>query len=116
MNPDDQRIAIAKTRGWRITVHLHKDGWKSVIKGVQPGLNFTDSPLDHHSIPDYLNDLNAIHEAILTLPDDAPFTYYLSQIIWETNRTRLVTSLDMLKASPAQLSKAYLECLQLWTP
>lgn len=50
MNPEAQRIAIAKACGW---THIVFDrGWKS-----------TDLGDFQAKIPDYLNDLNTMHEA-----------------------------------------------------
>lgn len=53
MTPEQKRIAIAKACGW---THYHLDLW------VPPGTE-DFSELDCDSLPDYLNDLDAMHEA-----------------------------------------------------
>ena len=52
MSPDKQRIAIATACGWK----RHVDGL-GYYQGVHPAL------MVGRAIPDYLNDLNAMHKA-----------------------------------------------------
>ena len=52
MSPEAQRIAIAEACGWK----AHVDGL-GYYQGVHPAL------MGGRAIPDYLNDLNAMHEA-----------------------------------------------------
>ncbi len=61
MTPEAQRIAIAEACGWRMGTETveHIDGyqWTETRK-------FWTSPTRKtYSLPDYLNDLNAMHEA-----------------------------------------------------
>lgn len=61
MTPEAQRIAIAEACGWRMGTETveHIDGyqWTETRK-------FWTSPTRKiYSLPDYLNDLNAVHEA-----------------------------------------------------
>ena len=52
MTPEAQRIAIAEACGWK----AHVDGL-GYYQGVHPAL------MGGRAIPDYLNDLNAMHKA-----------------------------------------------------
>jgi hypothetical protein len=56
MSPEKQRIVIAEFFGWNNI----EDGLKIGIHPVRGWM----------PLPDYINDLNAIHEAIVKLPDD----------------------------------------------
>ncbi len=103
MKPEEQRVAIAKTCGWR-----YIDSKTIYPRGIKDGVT--------HELPDYLNDLNAMREALLTLPPDAPWSYYLSQVIWEENPSRLVTEMDRAQATAAQQARAFLEIKKLWKP
>ena len=55
MNPEAQRIAIAEACGWRCTASFKE----AFACWVRP------DGMDHQTewLPDYLNDLNAMHEA-----------------------------------------------------
>ena len=55
MNPEQQRIAIAESVGWAdIYYNPVHGGWM----GTRP-----KEDRDSYHLPDYLNDLNAMHEA-----------------------------------------------------
>lgn len=65
MNPEQQRIAIAEWCGWRLdydTTQL-RAVWISPKSGYGYGLD------EGGFVPDYLNDLNAMHEAEKLLQD-----------------------------------------------
>lgn len=64
MSPDKQRIAIATACGWK----RHVDGL-GYYQGVHPAL------MGGRAIPDYLNDLNAMHKAEETLQESQRGTY-----------------------------------------
>ena len=55
MNPEKQRIAIAEACGWRMVTQYNKpeEIWKSSGGVIRAESN----------LPDYLNDLNAMHNA-----------------------------------------------------
>jgi hypothetical protein len=59
MKPEQQRIAIAEACGWTGISNWGAGG----INGKHPKEPWTEV------IPDYLNDLNAMHEAEKKLPD-----------------------------------------------
>jgi hypothetical protein len=105
MSPKSQRIAIAKACGWK---------WHSRIKG---SIKVWDNGLDYvfydSDLPDYLKDRNAMHEALLTLPDNDEFTAHLDQVIYE-DTGRLVSKMDRVRATAKQLAKAYLVTIGKW--
>jgi hypothetical protein len=76
MAPDEQRIKIAELCGWRNIHHDCGYPWA----GIPP-----QHPGENHDLPDYENDLNAMHEAEghLWIPDaDCVAGEYLA---WITN-------------------------------
>ncbi len=107
MSPEAQRIAIAMSLGW--DEESARRGFKTITI-EQDGYTYSQIST---KLPDYLNDLNAIHEALITLPDNDHFTAHLDQFIYEDNR-RLVSKMDRVKATVKQLAKAYLVTIGKW--
>jgi hypothetical protein len=106
MTPESQRIAIAEACGWVRPIG---------ITNVEPDTWWTkgDNKLTLH-LPDYLNDLNAMHEAEKVLDDEQAATYYdLLNIKLPTTRC----SIDeyVIHATAAQRAEAFLRTLNLWT-
>jgi hypothetical protein len=97
MNKEQQRIAIAAACGW---VESQHGKWSN------NGLILPD-PLNP---PDYLNDLNAMHEAImsLTLEDQCNMTEILRKDV-------LKFTAPTITATAAQHAEAFLKTLNLWT-
>ena len=95
MNALDQEIAIAKICGWTHTKTVHNPD--PIAYGRHPvhtaGVDW-DLPL-----PDYCNDLNAMHEAEMELPDEL-FVRYANRI--------------PPCATAAQRAEAFLKTLNLW--
>ena len=60
MSDDEMRVAIAEACGWK--EHPSKQGW--IWLGEQPQPSGLNQP------PDYLNDLNAMHSAVMSRPMD----------------------------------------------
>jgi len=61
MTPEAQRIAIAEACGWK---HVGSIGF--ILKGCPPDYVYGSRALQSN-VPDYLTDLNAMHEAEKTL-------------------------------------------------
>ena len=107
MNTEQQRIAIAEACGWQfIPEYYHgKD---------QPPEFTTVTPDGRHLCgyyPDYLNDLNAMHEAEKILSPT-------SEIEWH-NQLQNVCGCSwrvMIRATAAQRAEAFLRTLNLWKP
>ncbi len=96
MTPESQRIAIAEACGWtKKTNNTMRPMWHNP-KGVPIGF-----------IPDYLNDLNAMHEAekILTEYQDRE---YRSHLI-------LATGSGEHRATATQRAEEFLRTLNIWT-
>ena len=107
MNPEQQRIAIAEACGWKfIPEYYHGED--------QPPEFTTVTPDGKHLCgyyPDYLNDLNAMHEAImsLTLEDQCNMLEILRKDV-------LKFTAPTITATAEQCLEAFLKTLNLWTP
>ncbi len=100
MKPEQQRIAIAEACG--LIVHFDK-GNPEPYYFKSPGFKFY--------LPDYLNDLNAMHEAENMLQD--------CEIKWSAFQNHLWRAIEphrhALHATAAQRAEAFLRTLNLWT-
>jgi hypothetical protein len=105
MNPKAQRIAIAEACGWRMGTETveHIDGyqWTETRK-------FWTSPTSKiYSLPDYLNDLNAMHEATQSLTKD--------QLRWYRNLLiELTGTFEAIDATAPQRAEAFLRTIGKW--
>jgi predicted ATPase len=96
MTPEQQRIAIAEACGW---------------KEEEFGPSWYQS---YTKMPDYLNDLNAMHEAEKTLDDDLDLDYSENLEIVTGARWGANNSYDMSKyrsATAAQRAEAFLRTI-----
>ena len=119
MSPQKQRIAIAMACGWtdiRLQrLYLGDQDWRGTkLKGGEKHRN---------RLPDYLNDLNAMHEAKKVLCDKGLMLEFVNQLVgivcsamgfrWDK-----VTADDHLilvaNANAEQESEAFLKTLGLW--
>ena len=73
MTPEQQRIAIAEACGWTVT------HWKVNPFDVIATKDGTEYLLKH--LPDYLNDLNAMHEAEKVLWDKGLMLEFVNQLV-----------------------------------
>lgn len=89
MNPEAQRIAIAeacgaKRRLWYSASHWFLSFDESLPVAIESWSD-TEAPRKHwlHTLPDYLNDLNAMYEAEKMIPKDKRQLYinYLAALI-----------------------------------
>jgi hypothetical protein len=102
MTPEQQRIAIAEAYGFSecklIQMPSHSD-WSGKLSGR------------HTWVPDYLNDLNAMHEAekVLSGPAYWEFVYILDDIVKHGPHVDYVAS--RASATAAQRAKALLRTL-----
>ena len=113
MNPEAQRIAIAKACGWTTHPDQRRWGW------IRPdGRNWSGD------LPDYLSDLNAMHEAEATLSPKQVADYVFELHMHTPGADLTVYDGCMSKASPyffpvihataAQRAEAFLRTLNLW--
>jgi hypothetical protein len=109
MNPEEQRIAIAEACGWTPTPEglYTKDP-----AGLRP-------PFRHpEHLPNYLNDLNAMHEAERRLTDDQWGLYCvaLNKLACRIQCGNTHTCGYTIAATAAQRAEAFLKTLNLWKP
>lgn len=105
MTPEKQRIAIAEACGWKKaeppnTPVWWKNGeWVSII----------------YDLPDYLSDLNAMHEAEKVLKVEQHFTFQveLARVI---NTITYPLNFALLHSTASQRAEAFLRTLNLWKP
>ena len=102
MTPEQQRIAIAKACGWK---------WHSRMKGsIKVWDNRLDYVFSDSELPDYLNDLNAMHKAEKTLDYNQMNRY---QNI-ELSRFVHTETTWICSATAAQRAEAFLRTLGRW--
>ena len=101
MNPEQQRIAIAEACGLKLFPMGPSD--KQWLKPNKNG------GVEQVPLPDYLNDLNAMHEAEKNLgPQSA---------VYADNLRTLANTKDswvLIHATAAQRAEAFLKTLNLW--
>ena len=102
MTPEQQRIAIAEACGWK----LHSE-----LDNTWCAPHQTDCPLAAELIPlpDYPNDLNAMHEAEKTLT----YAQGGQMTVW-IERMNCAGYGPQLFATAPQRARAFLETLGLW--
>lgn len=118
MNKEQQRIAIAEACGW--TVERDSEGYWRARDGIG---NYTfelwisESNVWSVGLPDYLNDLNAMHEAekVLTNQQKEKYLDILSDFTEGRRDTSYVWH-DTVFATAAQRAEAFLKTLNLWKP
>jgi hypothetical protein len=132
MTPEAQRIAIAEWCGWR---WWHDDtetlllppnsNWPSYphwkARGMESGDGRPASPLaDASGLPDYLNDLNDMHEAETRL-DTVQRSYYWTHLASACNDAarkahnfELVSAFYQCHATAAQRAEALLRTIGKW--
>lgn len=110
MNKEQQGIAIAKACGW--TAEQNSNGyWRAVNKkhGNAVELWLSEQNVWSLGVPDYLNDLNAMHEAEKTLfpKHEAKWAMTMSEVCGHSWRI-------IYTATAAQRAEAFLKTLGLW--
>jgi hypothetical protein len=108
MGPEQQRIAIAEACGWN---HWF-NGWNKLDDNTPP-LVLTED------LPDYLNDLNAMHEAEKMLEGGRTWNRYtdeLGKACYYNPSVHCLRSLAniIVSATAAQRAEAFLRTLNLW--
>ena len=107
MKSEQQRITIAEACGWK---------WHSRMKGsIKVWDNGLDYVFSDSELPDYLNDLNALHKAEKIL-DANQWDSYRKNLAreWTTNDDDGMWA--AINTTAAQRAKAFLRTLNLWKP
>lgn len=117
MSPKAQRIAIAEVCGWKPDDDGDGTGWKGSqigqrLIGKKP--TFSDgkvvSYLIEQTVPDYLNDLNAMSKAESFIIIAGASAIRLYEDALQKHVANIVF------ASAAQRAEAFLKTLDLWKP
>jgi hypothetical protein len=103
MTPEAQRIAIAEACGW-----------KRVVFGGYWAWHHKDGEGYHPEPPDFLNDLNAMHEAEKGLTGTNAVNYYYSllDVIGHHDHN----DIEVVFATASQRAEAFLKTMGKWTP
>jgi hypothetical protein len=113
VSPEAQRIAIAEACGWKLVTDNpeYEPYWED------PKGNMVAVSNGVHRFPDYLNDLNAMHEAekVLTNQQKEKYLDILSDFTEGRRDTSYVWH-DTVFATAAQRAEAFLKTLNLWKP
>ena len=121
MTPEEQRIAIAEALGlFRI-----KPLWRTTRKGKESldGVvlwycsEHMGGAATYDRVPDYINDLNAMHEAEKVLREMQTMTYLdrLGEIVSQGMGEGSYGEVwNILHATAAQRAEAFLKTLHLW--
>jgi len=109
MKPEQQRIAIAEACGW--TAEQDSNGyWRAVKqKDAAVELWLSEQTVWSVGIPDYLNDLNAMHEAerVLNPSLAAGYAKMLTSIAWKSEQPVFAP----MTATAAQRAEAFLRTI-----
>jgi hypothetical protein len=106
MTPEKQRIAIGEAHGWKCNAAFKE----AFACWVRPG----NAEWQTEWLPDYLSDLNQIHEAekMLTEAQWGPYCVRLNEIVCACGNTQ--TCGYTIAATAAQRAEAFLRVLGLW--
>jgi hypothetical protein len=96
VTPEQQRIAVAEACGY---THVR------IVKCIEgpPDHCIGHHPTQPHSVPDYLTDLNAMHEVEKAVKN-----------VWGKYVKQLNSIADPACATAAQRAEAFLRALNLW--
>lgn len=118
MSPEKQRIAIAKACGWLDIQRGSRRGTRTPNGNTlwatkdTPSINY---PREYSIVPDYLNDLNELHEA-----EGILYSRGIQDNWREVDRYRQLLSeaigeQDIFNADAPTRAKCFLKTLNLWT-
>lgn len=124
MTEEQQRIAIAEACGWKwIQINFEAEsgliGTDSPHSGNIPyqGTNYPSNrhlPTYGKAIPDYLNDLNAMHEAEKILTEVQFGDYYIEHLKMARGESQYTIDRSMVCATAAQRAEAFLKTIGKW--
>ena len=101
MSEKEINIVIAEACGWTIK---HKGLWVEALQ-------------TYACLPDYLNDLNAMHQAEGLLDDNQWLEYMLNLqdvLQRDPNRGKWIVCQDNMQATASQLAKAFVITIGKW--
>lgn len=129
MDKKEQRIAISEVCGWKRVRgdwendHFHCGSHNCShtyhFKWIPPEGGYASTCHENDVlVPDYLNDLNAMREAIRTLDDEQMLEFMLNLcdvLVIFPDLSKWTILSKALIATPEQLAEAFLRTLNLWT-
>lgn len=109
MTPQQINRAIAKACGWTVILESCSDKIGNIWGGYSPTY-----PHNWIPIPDYCNDLNAMHEAEKTL--SAGDNYYMRGGLgnYYARLAEICSDGSRIRATAAQRAKAFLQTVGRW--
>ena len=113
MSPEAQRIAIAEACG-EINPRFTESGACIASTAIADGIEWGT-----HGVSNYLNDRNAMHEAVHKWLESAQSQYIraeMEEMLAHQIRKILKFQHATFIATAAQLAEAYLRTLNLWNP
>ena len=110
MTEEQQQIAIAEACGWRIGTRRAM-GYGGVTNAIQ---YYWEKNGCVGSLPDYLNDLNAMHEAVKTLPQNFKPRYFSCLCAVVGGAISLHGYSEATEATAAQRAEAFLRTIEKW--
>ena len=113
MKPEQQRIAIAEACGWDCDPLIARE-WKSRGQWARKTTDDQNKLVSLRSnVPEYPNDLNAMHEAEKTLSqkDKREYAYQLNGGYYTSG---LDDTFDIVHATAAQRAEAFLRTIGKW--
>ena len=124
MSPEAQRIAIAEACGWRFENYGTREFPNLYWRVFNPDgklieKDFTGADFRAVYVPDYLNDRNAMHEAVHKWLESAQSQYIraeMEEMLAHQIRKILKFQHATFTATAAQLAEAYLRTLNIWNP
>ncbi len=117
MTPEQQRIAIAEACGWIDIYRGSRKGNRTPVGNTlwatkdAPSINYGR---EYVIVPDYLNDLNAMHEAEKNLILKQQMLY--QGMIGKVTGNKCPALFGQINATAAQRAEAFLKTLNLWKP
>ena len=121
MTPEKQKIAIAEACGWQPVLSAERDHDKHVWCNLNGGKLWRGARLGtmRRGLPDYLNDLNAMHEAENMLTDEQhkEFRRQLKYVCGTGGSTEEELSIILrarFSATARQRAEAFLKTIGKW--
>lgn len=111
MNKEKQRIKIAEACGWS---NLQYSDYKPLGKAQLVGRHPDGSKQNLLRVPDYLNDLNAMHEAEKVLSRGKNYNQFGGFGFYLKTLGQICYEASCVYATAAQRAEAFLKTLNLW--
>lgn len=128
MTPEQQRVAIAEACGWTRSEQHDYDAWADYPATQDCRQRFWTNEgrlREQRKLPDYVNDLNAMHDAVQRLRQQVnqfQWLHYqknLFRVVWgrdalSDDRTSNAITWDVIEATAPQRSEAFLRTIGKW--